>query len=857
MESRQKMVVLFHIIMAILMAAPATAFAALSQSSPSGEEVWRLDCGAANDYTAPDGNGWTKDEGYTSLYRWGFANGATASTSATITGTPTPEIYKTNRWGGNNMSYKIEVPNGTYRVRLMFAETYWDAPGQRVFNVALEGVTTWSYVDIYAWAAGKFKAMDLTADVTVTDGVLDVGFPVVHNDNACLSGIEVKVLSVTNDSFLDFIQKKMFWYFWNEADPQTGLVKWGEDNWQIGYGNVSSIAVCGYAISIYTIAADRGWISRDAAYQRVRKLLDTFETTLQNVHGFWWHFVHTATGARDGTTEISTVDSTLFILGALQAAEYFRNDHPDIAAQADLLYRRMDWTWFLNVSNGDDFQKRFVNQGWKPEFQIGSPHSFNIPSGKPEGGYYVNDWWNRYSESVFIDLLALGSPTHPIASNAWTDMQRWWVDAYGYHFVQEPPLFTHQYHHLYFDLQNKHDGIVDYVDNTRKGTLTNRLTCVNDSLGRYEPKRWGLSGSGGPDGNYHAYGGDPGGSHDGTVAPTAATTSLVFTPTESMETARYMYFQYKHHIWGRYGFSDGFNVGQSWRHWAVNGLNNGAMVIGIENFRSGMVVNTFMQNPYAASALSAAGFRSFAQEPLYTASTGAARDAFDDNMGTRWASVQADPQWIEADFGEGRTFDNVVIQWEVAYGKSYKIQVSWDAVNWVDVYATTSGNGGEDVVTFPLTTARYWRLYGTERGTPWGYSIWEMNFDNTVNFAQGRPAASSSVEGPGMEAGNAVDGNDATRWASQWSDPQWMHVDLGAPMTISRVTLKWEYASGRNFNIQTSNDAVNWTTVAEVANSDGGVDEVPFTAVTARFVRMYGTARNTPYGFSLWELQVQ
>ncbi|OGH56031.1 MAG: hypothetical protein A3G34_06665 [Candidatus Lindowbacteria bacterium RIFCSPLOWO2_12_FULL_62_27] len=834
------------------------AHAALSKSSPAGEEVWRLNCGGANyDYTDPAGNWWTRDEAFASLYRWGYANGSNRSTGNAISGTTQGPVYQDCREGGTTLSYKIEVPNGTYRVRLMLAELRWTAAGKRKFNIALEGTTLWTNVDPYALAGGRHKAVDLTADVTVSDGVLDVTFPAVYADKACLNGIEIRPLGVPDGAFLDFIQKKMFWYFWNEADVQTGLVKSTENNWKTGYGTVSSIAVDGFALSVYTVAAERGWITRQTAYDRVMKMLTSFETRLQNVHGFWYHFVNIGTGAREMNSEVSTVDSALFILGAIQAGRYFLSDHPDVWAKADLLYRRMDWTWFMNI--GSDWQKRFVNMGWKPE---NDGYSYIISSGRPEGGFFCNDWWNRYSESIFVTLLALGSPTHSIGPAAWTDMGRWWAEAFGYRFIQEPPLFTHQYHHLYIDLRNIHDGGADYFENSVRAAQTNRLTCVTDAQARYEPDRWGLTACVGPDGAYHAYGGSPGGSHDGTVAPTAAVTSVMLTPAESIRAARYMFFQYKHHIWGRYGFTDAFNVGQTWRSQFVDGLNQAPMILAIENYNAGLVRNTFMSNPYIQSALALAGFKPFSEEPLVSSSTFEAPErngakAFDGDPNTRWASQWSDPQWLEIDYGGGRTFNQATIDWEYAHGRSYKIQSSSDGATWVDAFSTSSGDGGQDAAAFGEMTGRFWRLYGTERGTPYGYSIWEMKYEHSVNLALNKVVAASSIEDSGMEPARAVDGDLGTRWASQWSDAQWIWVDLGSPQAIRRVTLHWEYAYGKDYTLQTSDDSFNWTTRATIVGGDGGVDEVPLAGVTARYVRMDGTRRGTPYGYSLWEFQVQ
>ncbi len=231
--------------------------------------------------------------------------------------------------------------------------------------------------------------------------------------------------------------------------------------------------------------------------------------------------------------------------------------------------------------------------------------------------------------------------------------------------------------------------------------------------------------------------------------------------------------------------------------------------------------------------------------------------AFDGDLATRWASQWSDPQWIQIDYGTPTKFNQATINWEAAYAKSYKIQVSNDAATWTDVFYTSTGDGGQDVITLPLTTSRYVRLYGFERGSGYGYSVWEMKIENTTNYALGKPSSASSVQGAGTESDKAFDGDGGTRWSSTWNDSQWIQVDLGAPQSINRVILNWEYAYGQIYLIQTSNDGTAWSTAVAVSNGDGGIDDVSFPSVSARFIRMFGLVRGTPYGFSLWEFQVQ
>ncbi|ADQ45029.1 coagulation factor 5/8 type domain protein [Caldicellulosiruptor kronotskyensis 2002] len=240
------------------------------------------------------------------------------------------------------------------------------------------------------------------------------------------------------------------------------------------------------------------------------------------------------------------------------------------------------------------------------------------------------------------------------------------------------------------------------------------------------------------------------------------------------------------------------------------------------------------------------------------------KSAVDGNVNTRWGSDWSDPQWISVDLGSVYSVNKVVLRWETAYGKSYKIQVSTDGMNWTDVYSTTAGDGGVDEIVFSPVNARYVRMYGTERGTGWGYSLWEFEVyggaavqDTTCggNLALNKAVTASSTQA-GLDVKSAVDGNVNTRWGSNWSDPQWISVDLGSVYSVNKVVLRWETAYGKSYKIQVSTDGMNWTDVYSTTTGDGGVDEIVFSPVNARYVRMYGTERGTGWGYSLWEFEV-
>ncbi|WP_201777092.1 discoidin domain-containing protein [Streptacidiphilus neutrinimicus] len=242
----------------------------------------------------------------------------------------------------------------------------------------------------------------------------------------------------------------------------------------------------------------------------------------------------------------------------------------------------------------------------------------------------------------------------------------------------------------------------------------------------------------------------------------------------------------------------------------------------------------------------------------------AAANAVDGDTGTRWESAWSDPQWLQVDLGASSTISQVVLQWETASAKAYQIQVSEDGSNWTSVYSTTSGPGGTETLNVS-GAGRYVRMYGTARNTQYGYSLWEFQVYGTAgtggsscgtqNAALDQPATASSTENAGAPASAAVDGNTGTRWSSQFSDPQWLEVDLGSTLTVCQVVLDWETAYATAFQIQTSTDNTNWTTVYSTTTGTGGTQTLDVTG-TGRYLRMYGTARATQYGYSLWEMQV-
>jgi len=284
--------------------------------------------------------------------------------------------------------------------------------------------------------------------------------------------------------------------------------------------------------------------------------------------------------------------------------------------------------------------------------------------------------------------------------------------------------------------------------------------------------------------------------------------------------------------------------------------------------------------PVLPSVAFAAGVPAFSIDASIENAGTPAANATDGNTGTRWASAFSNPQWLQVDLGATASVTGVTLIWEAAYGRSFQIQTSPNATTWTSIYSTTTGTGGTQTLTVS-GTGRYVRMYGTVRGTGYGYSLWEFQVFGsfgiaatptptaiatptatpvatgcgTTNVALNKPATASSIQNAGYPASAAFDGNAGTRWSSAASDPQWLRVDLGSTQSICRVVLNWEAAYGRAFQIQTSPNGTTWTSIYSTTTATGGIQTLNI-AGTGRYVRMYGTVRGTGYGYSLWEFSV-
>ena len=434
--------------------------------------------------------------------------------------------------------------------------------------------------------------------------------------------------SVRTAAFLDTLQERTFRYFWDTTNPRNGLTP---DRWPTP--SFSSIAAVGFALTAYPIGAEHGWITRAQAARRTLTTLSFFQHAPQDsatsgatgYHGFYYHFLDMNTGARYQNVELSTIDTALLLAGVLFSQSYYdASDSVEsaIRAVAESLYDRADWRWASP-------RPPLVAMGWHPE-----------------QGFLSSDWVG-YNEAMILYILALGSPTHAVDSTAWSAWTAGyhWGTYYGQSYVQFAPLFGYQYSHVWIDFRGIQDAYmrahgIDYFENSRRATYAQRAYAADNPGGwkAYSSSIWGLPACDGPanatvdiDGRsrvFHTYwarGAAQGDVRDdGTIAPTAAGSSVPFAPETAIPALLALREGYGDRLFGQYGFLDAFNPtfttttvpvergtvdpAAGWTDSDYLGIDEGPMLAMIENYRTGLIWHTMERNPHIVEGLRRAGF---------------------------------------------------------------------------------------------------------------------------------------------------------------------------------------------------------------------------------------------------------
>lgn len=385
-----------------------------------------------------------------------------------------------------------------------------------------------------------------------------------------VSLLELPVVNSGNDpAFLSKVETDAFRFFRDKTNIDNGLVP---DSSRVGAP--ASIAAVGFGLTALCIGVENKWITKNEAYLLAHTTLKAFRDSIPHQRGFYYHFLDMKSGRRMWNCELSSVDTALFLAGALTAGEYFKGT--EVEKMANEIYDRVDWPWMLNG-------KKFICMGWKPE-------SGFLP-------YY----WDSYSELMLIYALAIGSRTHPIAKSYWDSWTRP-RGKYGnneFVYCGTGSLFVYQYSHAWIDFRSMRDKYTDYWANSVKATLVNRQFCVDNmrKFMDFGPNMWGLTACIGPYG-YKGYGGGPGRTEcDGTLAPSAAAGSMPFIPGYCTAVLKNMHEKYGDKVYGEYGFKNAFNPTLDWFAKEYLAIDTGITLIMIENSRSGFVWKYFMRHP--------------------------------------------------------------------------------------------------------------------------------------------------------------------------------------------------------------------------------------------------------------------
>lgn len=415
--------------------------------------------------------------------------------------------------------------------------------------------------------------------------------------------------------FVEDLKLRTFNYFWDVVDRDT----WQTDD-RYPTKNFASVAATGFALPAYVIGIENEYITREEGAERVLNTLNWLwnapqgpeEEGVTGNKGLFYHFLNYETGDRFKQVELSTIDTGLLMAGVLTMQSYFDGDNDiekQIRAVADSLYLRVDWNWAMN-------NNKTMSMGWHPE----------------RG--FIEAQWAGYNEAMVLLIQALGSPTHPIPDNSW---EVWtetylWEDFYGFEHVNFGPLFGHQYSQMFVDFKGIQDDYmkekgIDYFENSRRATLSNRAYAIANpgNFVGYSEDIWGLTASDGPANvtkevngrevkfvTYTARGvaadylND-----DGTIVPTAAGGSIPFAPEETLRALYTMKIQFGDKLYQEYGFVDAFNLTfqeGGWFNPDYIGIDQGPILIQLENLQTGLIWNTLKKNKYIQSGLKKAGF---------------------------------------------------------------------------------------------------------------------------------------------------------------------------------------------------------------------------------------------------------
>jgi hypothetical protein len=396
---------------------------------------------------------------------------------------------------------------------------------------------------------------------------------------------------MTDDELLTMVQEASFRYYWEAAEPHSGMTRESTP----GNDDIVAVGASGFGVMAIVVGAQRGFITRQEAIERLLRITG-FLSTADRYHGAWPHFLSGSTGRRLPVFDMydngaDLVETSFLMEGLLAARQYFKADGPsgdELYDSITKLWESVDWNWFRATPKRDALYWH-----WSPEYS-----------------FYIANRLTGWNEVMITYLEAIASPTHPIPAS---DYYSGWVgegidnpysNGKTYYGITLPvgggtggPLFFTDYSFMGLNPHRFQDKFTNYYENNRDQALINQAYCIQNPhhWKGYGANTWGLSAVDGPDG-YVPY--EPTlDLDDGTIAPTGAISAFAYTPEQSMLALKHFYRDLGARVWGIYGFRDAFNLQENWYSGITMGLNQAPMAVMIENYRTELIWRNFMANP--------------------------------------------------------------------------------------------------------------------------------------------------------------------------------------------------------------------------------------------------------------------
>lgn len=441
-----------------------------------------------------------------------------------------------------------------------------------------------SYLTLYVGSTGISYSFKVSA------------YDLSGNESPLSDSVGASTHVMSDEEFLDMVQRSTFRYFYDYGHPVSGLSRE-----RLGSGETVTSGGSGFGLMALIVGVERGYITREQGVERMLKILNFLKNNADKFHGAFSHWLNGTTGSvipfgqyDDGG---DLVETSFLIQGILAVRQYFDQNNSSEEQIRNLcteIWEGVEWSWYRRTSFSN-----YLYWHWSPNY-----------------GWQINFKLIGWMETMITYMLAIASPTYSVPANlfhvGWASSNYTNANSfYGYRLWVGPnyggPLFFAHYSFLGFDPRDKKDAYCNYFMNNKHHTLINRAYCIANpySHPEYGPNNWGLTASDEPNG-YSAHA--PYSNDNGTITPTAALSSMPYTPTESIEALKNFYRTYGNNLWGEYGFKDAFNPRQNWFASSYIAIDQGPIIVMIENYRSGLLWDKFMANPEIQPMLDSIGF---------------------------------------------------------------------------------------------------------------------------------------------------------------------------------------------------------------------------------------------------------